>query len=757
MKTLKLIILLIGILILSIPGLGLTEEAKEGKEELEEKKVFKLEDVVVTAPEVKGAPGRTILITKEEIDVKNTQNAIKILENIPGVYLRPAKRRGGQISMRGIGETKTVIMLDDSILGDSFHQNVFWNIIPIEAIERVEVIPGPFSALYGGRGGIGGTIKFITRMPEKEEFFVKGVYGSDRTMRGTASYGNKLYDKLSFHICYDYMQTDGYVADYITKSANDESGDIPVTGWEKTTDSKGNPLYLIGDKGKNESWEWSVLSKLKFDFSDTSSITLTFSPSQWNYGGWAAGLDDPESYLTNTNTGASVSSGNITFYDDGEQKNINLGTAAFLGGKTERSKRYRYNLAYETRFTPDISLKATVEYVDEKKRGDNTSPVEGATPFGGPGKLSSFPFDRWQGRIESKMFNIFGFNNLTIGADYMSEEGGRENYNEMTDWRNVDTKGKMTAKGWGTNSVFSLFVQDEIVLMQNRLILYLGGRLDYWEISDLIDWTEIGDIGTNTYNDRDKTYFSPKGSVKYSPFESTILRLSLANAFTAPRLHDMLGGYSKNPNSMRLSSPYLKPEKATCWEAGVDQTIFGKTLVRGTYFENYLRDFKYKESWTEAGINYDVAKSGGKARVRGVELGIRHQITSFISAYANMTYQDTEVTEDKQYPEKEGKRMTNVPQEMYNFGLLCENYAGFRGSVTGRYMGKAYADSLNQDEKNHVYGSYDSYFTMDAKVGYEIKKGLEVSFAVDNLLDKDYYQSSKAPGREFFGEVVYKF
>ena len=79
MKSLKLIILLIGILVLLIPSLGLTEEAKEGKEELEGKKVFKLEDVVVTAPEVKGAPGRTVLITKEEIEQKNTQNAIKIL------------------------------------------------------------------------------------------------------------------------------------------------------------------------------------------------------------------------------------------------------------------------------------------------------------------------------------------------------------------------------------------------------------------------------------------------------------------------------------------------------------------------------------------------------------------------------------------------------------------------------------------------------------------------------------------------------
>ncbi len=753
MKNLKLII----VLLLATIGIGLSQTSFAA-EKKKEKKIFKLKEVVVTAPEVKGAPGRTVLITKDEINTKNTQDAINILEDIPGVYLKPAKRRGGQISMRGIGETKTVVMLDDSILNDSFHQNVFWNLIPIDAIDRVEVIPGPFSALYGGRGGIGGTIKFITKMPEKQEFSVKTVYGSNRTMRGSASYGNKLYDRLSFYISYDYMQTDGYVADYITKSANDGPGNIPVTGWEKTTDSKGNPMYLIGDKGNNESWEWSILSKLKFDLSDTSSISFTFSPSQWNYGGWSAGLDTPDSYLTNANTGAPVSSGKITFNDDGVQKNIDLGTATFLGGKTGRSKRYRYNLAYETRFTPDISLKAVVEYVDERKRGDNTSPREGATPSGGPGKLSRFPFDRWQGRIESKVLNIADFNNLTFGADYMKEKGGRRNYNEMTDWTDLNnTDGGITAKSWGVNSVFSVFAQNETILMKDRLKLYLGGRLDYWKISNLTDWTRIHNIGTHAYKDRSETYFSPKASVKYSPFESTTLRISLANAFTAPRLHDMLGGYSKNPNSIRLSSPYLKPEKATCWETGIDQKIFDTILVRATYFENYLRDYKYTEKWVDAGVNYDVAKTGGKARIRGVELGIKHQITPFVSAYANMTYQDTEVTEDRQTPQKEGKRITGVPQEMYNFGLLCENYAGFRGSVTGRYVGKVYNDSLNRDTKDHVYGSYDSYFTMDAKIGYQIRKGLEVSFAVDNLFDRDYFLGSKAPGREYFLEAVYKF
>ena len=78
-------------------------------------------------------------------------------------------------------------------------------------------------------------------------------------------------------------------------------------------------------------------------------------------------------------------------------------------------------------------------------------------------------------------------------------------------------------------------------------------------------------------------------------------------------------------------------------------------------------------------------------------------------------------------------------------------------SIMGRYVGDVHTNDKNLDIVNDVYGSYESYFVLDAKLGYQIKKWLSASLAVNNILDRDYYQSSKAPGRTFFSEVTVNF
>lgn len=77
--------------------------------------------------------------------------------------------------------------------------------------------------------------------------------------------------------------------------------------------------------------------------------------------------------------------------------------------------------------------------------------------------------------------------------------------------------------------------------------------------------------------------------------------------------------------------------------------------------------------------------------------------------------------------------------------------------MTGQYVGKTYANDENLDTVNGVYGSYDPFFVMNAKLAYKVKEWVTASLSIDNLLDRDYYQSSKAPGRSYFGEVSLRF
>ena len=726
---------------ISIPGL-----AKE--------KVIELEKVVVTAPkeerELEHVPGRTTVITEEEIRVRNVQNPAKALEQIPGIYVKTGKGPTAsqqRISIRGMSENRCQILRDGHRMNSSFYAGMkSWNQVPVEDIERIEVINGPYSALYGGWGGLGGVINIVTKMPEKQQFCLKSLYGTDDLWGGTVTYGNKFFDKLSVYLSYDYKATNGYVTDYITKSAKEGEGEIPVTGWKKTTDSKGNPKYLIGDKGDYMMRNWSILAKARLDLPHDSKLTFTFNPYRYD-----EDYDQPHTYLRNAITGEPVWEGDVTF-DDGGQKKINVRPSSFLGRNLPRNL-YRYALDYEIPFAPMNTLKASFELNDERReRIFGPRPDKEATFSGGPGTFQRNPKSMdWRGRVEWNLGEIYGFNNFTLGTEYYEEKGGRKRW-QLADWRDERSKVGLISESWGRNRIVSFFAQDEMTLT-SRLTLYLGGRIDYWRLFNRWSWDMY--TGNHPASDKDQTYFSPKFSVKYRPLEATTLRLSLAKSFNAPMLHDLVGGYSK-PGYVSLPSPNLKPEKVKSWEIGVDQEIGKRTRLECSYFENYAYDLRYRKRWSEEGITYSAYENAEKGRIRGVELGIEHQIFSFLRAYTNGSYQDAKFIRNSVKPGTEHKRITGIPQKMCNFGLMAD-YGGFKGSLTGHYVGKVYYDDLNRDKKNHVYGSYDPYFTLDTKVSYELRKGLEFSFAVDNLLDKDYYQSYKAPGRYLFGEVVYRY
>ncbi|MGC8938064.1 MAG: hypothetical protein ACP5KH_03625, partial [Thermodesulfovibrio sp.] len=61
------------------------------------------------------------------------------------------------------------------------------------------------------------------------------------------------------------------------------------------------------------------------------------------------------------------------------------------------------------------------------------------------------------------------------------------------------------------------------------------------------------------------------------------------------------------------------------------------------------------------------------------------------------------------------------------------------------------------DRVNNVYGSYDPYFVVDGRIAYQITKFAKLSFSVDNIFDRKYYQYYRAPGRSWFTELTLKF
>lgn len=186
----KVIVSLMMILYLS--GAGLTYGEEQAKDQelpevvVESKRLVEEQDKITIKSE--GLPAKVNIVTKEELKkIPYTGDYLDMLRSISGIQINKVARGdvGHFIGMRGFNsQQSTAIFIDGMPLNTLFwpqgQTQIGW-IIP-EMIERIEVIKGPFSALYGNFA-LGGVINFITKKSDPSPS-VGGYGGTYDTWRG---------------------------------------------------------------------------------------------------------------------------------------------------------------------------------------------------------------------------------------------------------------------------------------------------------------------------------------------------------------------------------------------------------------------------------------------------------------------------------------------------------------------------------------------------------------------------------------------
>ena len=124
--------------------------------------VYNLDEVIVTATrtqeEIKKVPSSVTVVTKEQIQKENAVTITDALKKVPGVFINRPKgiaETANGISMRGFGEDSIQVLYDGMPLNEAYDGSVNWNAIPVDNVERIEIVRGAASSLYGGRA-VGG-------------------------------------------------------------------------------------------------------------------------------------------------------------------------------------------------------------------------------------------------------------------------------------------------------------------------------------------------------------------------------------------------------------------------------------------------------------------------------------------------------------------------------------------------------------------------------------------------------------------------
>ncbi len=183
-----------------------------------QEKEVTLEEVVVTATrdiqELRKISANVTVITQKEIEQSNSQVVIDLLRDEVDVVVRDFYGTGksASIDIRGFGETgplNTLVLVDGRRVNEIDLSGVDWSQIPLDQVERIEIVRGPGSVLYGDNA-VGGVVNIITKRPEKPfSASVEGVGGSYSFYKGSGSVSGK-WGPLSAILSAGYNSTDGY-------------------------------------------------------------------------------------------------------------------------------------------------------------------------------------------------------------------------------------------------------------------------------------------------------------------------------------------------------------------------------------------------------------------------------------------------------------------------------------------------------------------------------------------------------------------
>ena len=235
---------------------ALTPAAKAQEKDLEPR-TAELEKMVVTATltekKIEEAPGSIEVITSQEIEEMGAQTVAEALEVATGIMVTGETGRIKAPSIRGTGNKHTLVLIDGRRFSMGYKDLLDINQISVDMIDRIEVVRGPTSALYGS-DAIGGVVNIITKKPPR-----------DLAAGATYQYGKSKYDEGEEHIGRAYVGDSFGRFGFLLAG-----GCLNKDGWDRDE--------VLPDDGDHEELG-SIDGRFSFDINDNHSLLAGFEYS----------------------------------------------------------------------------------------------------------------------------------------------------------------------------------------------------------------------------------------------------------------------------------------------------------------------------------------------------------------------------------------------------------------------------------------------------------------------------------------------
>ncbi|MBI1891214.1 MAG: TonB-dependent receptor [Burkholderiales bacterium] len=634
-----------------------------------------------------------------------------------------------------------------------------WNAVAPEELARVDVLYGPFSALYPGNS-IGTTVVMTTRKPQKFEGSARiqafsqhlndsGFSGTFNGHQENAWLGNKVGD-LTYSIGVNRLQNSSQPMQYATLQTPSASAAAatPVTGAIAGLDPTGKPWYLIGPNGSALEDNVQEQFKLKLGVDFSASLYGEVLYTYWHNDAKRKGTS-----LLRDAAGNPVYSGLVSI----NGVKYNLPANSFSPQNVEEVHgMWGLKLATKNKKGWNASAVATIyDITTDLTRSSITAPPTALA--GGAGTYADNSGTGWKTLDLQATYTPGSDEAHALAMGYHINRYDLQNKTfGTTDWLNGGP-GALTAGFFGKTSQQALFAQDTWKLTPQWL-LTTGMRYEQWKA---FNGRRDNAATSVAYADRTESAWSPKASVSYMQDEHWLVKGSIGKGVRFPTVSELFQG-SISGTTIVNNNPSLRPERSYAKELSAERDFrFGASTgtVRISLFEDDIRDTILSQTNILVIPNVTNIQNIDRVRTRGIELYATANDFGMkgLDLTGSLTLARSKIIENINNPVVVGNDWVRVPRVRANLFATYRPNERWATSLGVRHSGRMYGNLDNSDVNHNTFGAVSAYTVWDAKATYRIAKNVEASFGIDNLTDARYYAYHPYPGRIFVGELRANF
>ncbi|MFA5242934.1 MAG: TonB-dependent receptor [Sulfuricella sp.] len=773
-----------------------------------------LTEISVSAESTKPAtpdnvPSTTESVTKKQIaESVNSVSSAGALLYLPSVHVRERfiGDVNGGLAMRMYGvnsSAETIVYADGLLLSNHLVNSCCpgprWGLVSQDAIDRVDVMYGPFSALYPGNS-VGGVVLMTTHMPTQFEAHAKldvfgqnfKLYGTDKNFtgeHGSASIGNKVGD-WSYRLSADRLDNHSHPTDFTSARAKTGAAAAAgqytvVTGAHFDRDIANNPRVVTAATSMDHTVKDDGTLKVAYDFSPTVRATYTGNI-------WQNTSDKSNASYLRDAAGNTIYGTNSTTALPYRYVRINGQdyTVTAPSKSHADAEYYMHGLSVKSQSGGTWDWEATASHFNQDKDVTRASSGNfGTTPSADAtaGTITFADGTGWQnldlrgdwrpdGSLKSRHQVSFGFHTDTYKtkSDQYTLAAG----NWMT-----SSAGALNTNSRGTTTTQAIYVQDAWQFAP-AWKLVLGGRQEKWEASEGSNY-----VGGTTYVYEDKTVsaFSPKGSLSWQASDVLALRGSVGRGTRFPTVGELFKNFGITPigsstaltsaqiiaagfpapyNTGLTNNPNLKPETADSWEFTVERSL-SNGLWRTSLFGEEKQDALVSQTDITTLPNYSVSsvQNVDKVRTYGIETALQtsDMLIRGLDLSGSIAYIHSRIVENAANPGLVGTELPLIP--VWRASLLGVYHASDRLSYSlgYRYSGRQHSGLFNTttmqypDPNPDTYGGRSSFGVVDAKVRYKVAKQWSASVGIDNIGDVKYYTLYPYQQRTYFASLKFDY